>query len=294
MAAPEQIIERIPELRGRRARLSPLGGGLTNRNYRVDTDDGVYVLRIAGPNTAFLGIDRACEVACGRAAAARGIGPEIVAWLPDDEAILWRFIPGRTLTPEDVRKPEVILRVAAALRRYHDGPPGAGRFSPFDTVRAYHALARDRGVRFPAALSPALERLSVIEQDLSPAGTPCPCHNDLLAGNFIDDGTTLRVIDWEYGGMGDRFFDLGNLAADNEFEDGHERMFLESYFGRGVRPGDLRRLRRMRLASDMREALWGFAQIALSTLEVDYMAYAMKYLERFLQADASPESPAGG
>src|ERR1043166_236386 len=130
MTTPEQIIERIPEWRGRIAAVAPLGGGLTNRNYRVDTEVGTYVLRIAGPNTALLGIDRACEVACARAAAALGIGPDIIAWFPDQEAMVWRYVPGRTLTPGDLREPAVLRRVADALRRCHAGPPGAGKFSP--------------------------------------------------------------------------------------------------------------------------------------------------------------------
>ena len=111
----------------------------------------------------------------------------------------------------------------------------------------------------------------------------CPCHNDLLAGNLIDDGTVVHIIDWEYGGMGDRFFDLGNLAVNNDFDDEHERALLMLYFGQ-VRPDHLRRLRLMRLASDMREAMWGFLQSAISTLDVDYLAYGRKHLERFVIA----------
>ena len=139
---------------------------------------------------------------------------------------------------------------------------------------------------FPDNLEHALERLSRIEPDLRSEDPPCPCHNDLLAGNFIDDGVTVRIIDWEYGGMGDRFFDLGNLAANNEFDDQHERGLLLLYFGE-VRPHHLRRLRLMRLASDMREAMWGFLQAAISKLDVDYLAYGQKHLERFLNSSSA-------
>ena len=120
--------------------------------------------------------------------------------------------------------------------------------------------------------------------------SPGPCHNDLLAGNFIDDGTVVRIIDWEYGGMGDRFFDLGNLAVNNEFGKEHERALLKFYFGE-VNADQLRRLRLMRLASDMREAMWGFLQAAISTLDIDYLAYARKHLERFIN---SPSAAAVG
>ena len=278
-----KLIQLIPELRGRSLTVSPLGGGLTNRNYHIDAGGESYVLRVAGENTALLGIDRASEVACSRAAAELGIGPEVVAYLPEHEAMLRRFVPGRVLTVEDVQEPAALRRVVGALRRYHDGPSGAGSFSPFATVRNYHALARERQVGFPCDLERARERLAGIQRELQRDDPPCPCHNDLLAGNFIDDGSSVRIIDWEYGGMGDRFFDLGNLAANNEFDDAHERALLTLYFGE-VRPDRLRRLRLMRLASDMREAMWGFLQAAISTLDIDYLAYGQKHLERFLRS----------
>ncbi len=281
----QKLIQLIPALRGRSANVSPLGGGLTNRNYRIDADGESYVLRVAGKDTALLGIDRACEVACARAAAELGVGPEVIAYLPEQDAMVRRFVTGRVLSVEDLQQPAVLHRVAEALRRCHDGPPGAGSFSPFATVRNYYALARDRHVTFPDNLQRALELLTRIEQDLQSDDPPCPCHNDLLAGNFIDDGAAVRMIDWEYGGMGDRFFDLGNLAVNNEFDDKRERTLLTLYFGE-VRPDHLRRLRLMRLASDMREAMWGFLQAAISTLDIDYMAYGRKHLERFL--DSSP------
>ena len=280
----QKLIQLIPELRGRSLTVSPLGGGLTNRNYRIDADAESYVLRVAGRNTALLGIDRACEAACSRAAAELGIGPELVAYLPEHEAMLRRFVPGRVLTAEDIRQPAVLRRVVEALRCCHDGPSGAGNFSPFATVRNYHALALARRVGFPDNLERALERLARIERELPNDEPPCPCHNDLLAGNFIDDGSSVRIIDWEYGGMGDRFFDLGNLAANNEFDDERERALLAFYFGE-IRPDPLRRLRLLRLASDMREAMWGFLQTAISTLAIDYPAYGRKHLERFLHCE---------
>ena len=277
----QKLIQLIPELRGRSLAVSPLNGGLTNHNYRIDADGQSYVLRVAGKGTALLGIDRGCEVACSRAAAKLGVGPEVIAYLPEHEAMVRRFVPGRGLTAEDIRQPEVLSRVADTLRRYHGGPIGEGSFSPFATVLSYYSLARERHVRFPDNLGSTLERLAKIELELQTGEPPCPCHNDLLAGNFIDDGTAVRIIDWEYGGMGDRFFDLGNLAVNNGFDDEQELALLAFYFGE-VHPDHLRRLRLMRLASDMREAMWGFLQAAISTLDIDYPAYGRKHLERFL------------
>lgn len=278
---PNELIQLIPGLRGKALTVTPLDGGLTNRNYRLDGDGESLVLRVPGKDTALLSIDRVCEAACSRAAAALGVGPEVIAFLPEHGAMVRRFVAGRALTAEEARQPAVMRRLVDALRRYHNGPPGVGSFSPFAAVRQYHALARERGVMFPDNLKRALERLARIEQELGRTEVPCPCHNDLLPANFIDDGGTTLIIDWEYGGMGDRFFDLGNLAVNCEFNDEHERRLLEFYFGE-VRAADLRRLRLMRLASDMREAMWGFLQSALATLDEDFLAYGRKHLERFL------------
>jgi thiamine kinase-like enzyme len=283
----QELIQLIPELRGRPFAITPLEGGLTNRNVRLDGDHESLVLRRPGQNTALLGIDRACEVACSRAAAALAIAPEVVGYLPEHGAIVRRFVPGRVLTTDDLQQPNVLRLVVENLRRYHRGPAGAGSFSPFTTVRRYHSLARDRQVRFPDSVERALERLAAMELALRSDDPPCPCHNDLLPANFIDDGSTVRIIDWEYAGMGDRFFDLGNLAVNCEFNGEHEQLLLELYFGE-VRPDHLRRLRLMRLASDMREAMWGFLQSALSTLDVDYLAYGRKHLERFLESPVPP------
>jgi aminoglycoside phosphotransferase (APT) family kinase protein len=283
----EALRELVPALRGREVAVRKLAGGLTNRNYRLDAGGESYVLRIAGAGTGLLGIDRGREVACARAAAAAGVGPEVVAYLPERSALLTRFAPGRGLKVEDLSRPDVLGRVVAALRRCHDHPvpPDLGAFSPFTTIRAYDALAREKGVPVPAETAAALDRLSRIEVELRTDEPPCLYHNDLLAGNFLDDGEAARIIDWEYGGLGDRFFDLGNFAVNQQLGEEGERRLLDLYFGR-AQPEDLRRLRLMRGVSDLREATWGFVQAALSRLHGPeyYLDYGRRHLERFVRA----------
>jgi thiamine kinase-like enzyme len=276
------VLDCVPLLRGRDRSVTPLTGGITNQNYRVDTVDGSFVLRIAGENTGFLGIDRAVEHACSLAAAQLDVGAEVIAFLSEHDALLTRFVPGRVLEPSDIRERSTLGRVVEALRRYHGGPAGVGTFSPFRVVRDYYALAWNRQVAFPPSIGEAMERLGRIEAALETAEAPCPCHNDLLAANLIDDGSAVRIIDWEYAGMGDRWFDLGNLAANNEFDQAEEHTLLELYFGE-VRPDDVRRLQLMRLASDLRESLWGFLQAGVSTLDYEFLAYGRTHLDRFLQ-----------
>lgn len=280
------VLDCVPLLRGRERVATPLRGGITNRNYRVDTGGESYVLRIAGENTRFLGIDRVVEHACSLAAAELDVGAEVIAFLPEHDALLTRFVPGDLLAPSDVRTLPVMRRIVSALRRYHSSPPGVGSFSPFAVVRDYYALAWNRQVAFPPSIGEAMDRMNRIEAALETNEPLCPCHNDLLATNLIDDGSAVRIIDWEYAGMGDRWFDLGNLAANNEFDDAQERALLELYAGE-ARAEDLFRLRLMRLASDLREALWGFLQAGVSTLDYEFLEYGRTHLDRFLDRSAS-------
>lgn len=281
-ATVSALINRIPRFRSRQIEVQALGGGLTNRNYCLTCGAERFVLRVAGENSELLGIDRQTEYDCARAAFGAGIAPEVLEFYPEHKALLTRFVPGRVLTVNSIRNPPMLRRVVAALRQYHEAAGGAGAFSAFDTVRRYYAHAVQRQVTFPADIGPALEKLNRIEQEVGAPGQLCFCHNDLLASNLIYDGQEMWILDWEYAGKGDLFFDLGNLAANNRFGEELERELLKLYFG-SVRAADLRRLRLMRLASDMREAMWGFLQLGISTLSFDYQAYASGYLRRFLK-----------
>lgn len=281
------VLDAVPELAGAVSTTS-LSGGITNRNYRVDTPRGVFVVRVGSAGAEALGIDRGREHASSLAAMRAGVGAEVVAYVPELRAIVTRFLMGRVLSADDVRDPGVLRRVVQSVRAVHAGPPVPGTFSPFETVRDYHTKALASGVAMPASMPAALERLAGVERALaSDPAEPCPCHNDLLPANFIDDGERVRIIDWEYAGMGDRFFDLGNLAVNSQLDEAGERALLDVYFGAdagavNAQNDHLRRLRLMRLASDMRESLWGFLQAGISSLDFDFLSYGKTHLDRFL------------
>jgi thiamine kinase-like enzyme len=132
--------------------------------------------------------------------------------------------------------------------------------------------------------------MSRIEQALAESGSRHrkPCHNDLLASNFIDDGLTIRILDWEYAAMGDLFFDLGNFAVNQELNEAQCELLVEYYFGE-VRSANLAHLHLMRLGSDLRESFWGFLQMGISELDFDYHEYAHHHLNRFLRnVETSP------
>jgi len=279
-----RAMQKVPELAGRELALTPLSGGITNRNFRVDASGTAerWVIRLAGNDTHLLGISREVEHAATVAAAGVGVGPEVTAFIRPEGYLVTRFIVGSPVSDEAVRRPETLRRVADSLRRIHDGPAIPGLFVPLRICEAYRALALERGVPIPAeyALAAAIGR-RIEGAFLADPIELRPCHNDLLNANFIDDGARIRIIDWEYAGMGDPFFDLGNFSINHELTEAHDRILLAAYDG-DVRPAHLARLTLMRIVSDFREAMWGVLQQGVSTLDVDFVGYASSRFERLL------------
>ena len=277
----EYILQQIPGWNIADAIITPLVGGITNQNYRVEIGGETFVLRIGGKGTHLLGIDRGHEHICAAIAARVGVGAEVMHFLPTEDVLVTRFIVGTGISPEAAVQPEILRRIVHSIRRYHNGPAFPGTFSPFETVRNYHKLALEHSVLFPQTLPQVFALMEQLEQALGPLHDPKPCHNDLLASNFVDDGRTIWILDWEYAGMGDIFFDLGNFAVNQALNEAQCELLLRYYFGE-VRSADLAHLHLMRLASDLRESFWGFLQLGISTLDFNYREYAHHHLNRFL------------
>ncbi len=283
-------MQRVPELAGREVRLTALSGGITNRNFLVTVSGSPerYVIRLAGNDTHLLGISREVEYAATVTAAGVGVGPEVTAFIRPEGYLVTRFIEGSPVPIEQVREPGTIERVADALRRIHGGPPIPGLFVPLRIVEAYRALAQARGVRIP----PEYELAAAIGRriELACLADPVelrPCHNDLLNANFIDDGARIRIVDWEYAGMGDPYFDLGNFSINHELTPDDDANLLGTYQG-SVAIDRLARLTLMRIVSDFREAMWGVLQQGISTLDVDFVAYAGEHFDRLLANATTP------
>jgi thiamine kinase-like enzyme len=259
----------------------PLDGGITNRNYRVRAGGRDIVVRLPGKDTELLGIDRAAERDATRAAAATGVGPDVVAWLADPPCLVTAFISGRPLRAEELCAPPLIDDVAAALRAVHDGPALPVGFDAFAVVDAYQATARAQGARVPDAYGDLLAGAHAIRAALRGAEhAPVACHNDLLTANFLHDGERVRIVDWEYAGMGDRYFDLGNLSVNNGFAEADDERLLVAYWGEPCTPRRFAALRLMRIMSDFREGMWGVVQTAISGLDFDFGGYADEHLAR--------------
>jgi thiamine kinase-like enzyme len=283
MQAARMAVDRLwPD---RPVRITELGGGITNHNFKVEVEGGVFVLRMGGAKTELLGIDRAAEHAAGQRAFEVGVGPEVVAFVPSQGWLVCRFIDGRAITSEDMREPEMLRRVATALRRYHEAVEIPGRFDAHAVVETYHDTALEHGVTIPSEYAAAH---AVAERIRGARGQQraVPCHNDLLNANFLDDGE-VRIVDWEYAGMGDRFFDLANFSVNHEFGLDDDRRLLEAYFGE-ARDEDMASLRLMRFMSDFREAMWGVLQSGISELDFAFTDYAAKHFARLEAAGSEP------
>ena len=280
----EAIVARIWP--GEKARVEVLGGGITNHNLKVDLAEGSYVLRIAGRDTSLLGIDRSVEHEASLAAAAVGVGPEVVAFVEPEGYLVTRFIEGSIVPVDSMREAESIRRVAQALRAVHRGPSLPARFISFRVVEDYRTTAFSHGAEVPPSFAWARQVARRVERARG-AFPERPCHNDLLNANFIDDGERIRIVDWEYAGMGDVFFDLANFSVNHGFGREERQGLLAAYFGT-VRSGDERALELMLFMSDYREAMWAVVQGAVSELEFDFGAYAAEHFERMEATAAAP------
>jgi thiamine kinase-like enzyme len=288
-----EVVARVTALLGpRRGSVVQLEGGITNRNFRVNLGGTDYVVRLPGKRTEILGIDRTAECIANKAAAGLGFAPGVAAMFEEPSCLVTMFIDGREMTADELREPEMLAEVARDLRRFHDSgtelPTG---FDSFRLVEEYAESGRAHGSEPPEGYDDALDAAHRIERAVREQEDhqPVPAHNDLLTANFLrDGGDHIQLIDWEYAGMGDRWFDLGNFAVNNELDDEQEEQLLEVYFGE---PTDERRkatLKLFRFMSDFREAMWGVVQIGVSELDFDFRGYVRKHFDRLEKARSDP------
>ena len=268
--------------------VTPIEAGRTNRNFRVEVAGESFFLRLSDKETELLGIDRTTEHRAALAAAAAGVGPDVVAYLPELGCLITRWVAARPLAEGDMEDEAVLADVVRVVRAIHSGPELSSSFDAFRIVEDYSRIAEERGVQIPHAYGPAHARAAEIEAALARVPRPLlPCHNDLLADNFLRGEGGTWLVDYEYAGMGDPFFDLGNLSINNGLSEPAQETLLRRYLGE-VTEGPRAHLHLMRIMSDFREAMWGVVQQGLSTLDIDYVEYATKHFERLSRTMADP------
>jgi thiamine kinase-like enzyme len=265
----------------------PLDGGITNRNYRVVFGGRDCVLRLPGRDTELLGIDRAAERVATERAAALGIAPPLI--VADEECMVTEWLQGAPIDSERLRADP--SSAARALRAFHDsGLELPVRFWIPDLLTDYARIIAERGGDLPAQYRATQDLVARIAEVL-PLIDPAPCHNDLLPGNILaadaDPGHAL-LVDWEYAGMGHRYFDLSNLAVNNDLDEAAQDRLLGAYFGEPPSDGRRAALRLMMLVSDAREAAWGVVQGSISELDFDFADYAHQHFARLERNAADP------
>ena len=279
----DEAIARVPQWANvTDLKASPLGGGITNANFRIEVNGEFFVLRIPGADTELLGIVRSAECAISQAAGEIGIGPEVFYVIEPEGYLVTSFIEGNQPSPEELGQPKNIRRVANVIRRIHKMDPVPEAFSPFQVIEASTVIAHRFKVDFPDNFGWLLEQMKAAEAALLRTPfTPRLCHNDLLNANFLDDGQ-IRILDWEYAGMGDPVFDLANFSVHHEFTDEQDRWLLEYYFWE-VTTENWARIKLLKVISDFREGMWAMVQIGISKLDFDFRSYGDKYFTRTTQ-----------
>jgi thiamine kinase-like enzyme len=286
--AIDKAIAKVPFLAdSKNIKKIPLSGGITNLNFKIEADGRSYVIRLAGAGTDQLGIKRDVEYAANKVAGELGIAPEVMYFIEPEGYIVTRFVTGKRIMPEDIVKPDYLFRIAQKLRLFHrNAPKLKGEFNVFRRVEMLTKTAKAKGAQFPSDWDFIMKKMREAESALlKDPYKPTPCHNDLLNLNWLDEEVAgdigeIRLLDWEYAGMGDIFFDLGNFSHHHRLNEEQIRIFLTSYFGT-MTPKHYARLRIMWPMSELHEAMWGTTQSVISTLEEDFQGYANLWFGRY-------------
>jgi thiamine kinase-like enzyme len=277
----EALLDRIPVLQGLPRTVTELPGGLTNQNLRVSTPTHDLVVRRFRGDTELLGIDRDAEHVNTLAAARAGVGAPVVDYRPDLGVLVIGFVDGTTYDNSSFDDPDVVRRAGWAIRRLHDGPRFSGDFDMFARQARYLRTVQDKGYPLFDGYADHDDAFHRVERALAVRAEPTvPCNNDLLAGNFVDDGAKIWLIDYEYSGNNDACFELGNTSTECDLDDDQVDALVAAYFGQPLR-AKLARVRLQALVSAYGWSLWGAIQAAASHIDFDFESWG---LERFDKA----------
>ncbi len=275
----DDVVRRVAMWSGRVVAHRPISGGLSHHIWRVDAGPRSFVLRVLDPAIAAagLGVAPVVEIANTIRAAESGVGARVFEVLPEIPALVLEYLPGRTLSAADVRQPAMIPRIAAAVRRLHAGPAFDNHFSIAAKLGELLDLCRRNGLPIPPTCT---DRLSTVDQIVTAlAAEPViavPCHNDLLPANFIDSGGVVRIIDYQLAGNNDPCFELGDIAAEAEFDADLTAALTAAYFGAATTPALIARVRLNLVLSNVTWTLWFSVHHGLlpSAAGFDYAAEA--------------------
>ncbi len=285
------LFDQIALLAGRPRTLEELSGGLTNRNIKITTPEAVYVARCVDTSRNLLGIDRDREHYNSVAAEQAGVGARVLDYRPDLGVLLLSYLQGKTLENPDFQRDGVIAKAARACRTLHDGPRFRGRFDMFERQPAYLATTQQHGFRIPADYHDHADAFAAAKRVLTATDdTTVPCNNDLLAGNFIEDGDRMWLIDYEYSGNNDPCFELGNIWSECELSLDQLDELVTAYYGRRLRHKTAR-AHLQGIVAKYGWTLWGCIQYSSSAIEFDFWDWGMERYEAAVAGFRNPNYP---
>ena len=289
MSIIEEVARKIPEWSGKEIVIIPLSGGLTNSNFKVEVNRVPYFVRVPGASTDLLAIDRNNEYHNTKAASEAGVAPKIFYHLPEYNVMVIEFLNGRTMSKDSLNDPGQPTRMAQAIKRLHVGPRFLLDFNMFRLTEYYLSLCRDRDITIPDGYLDRVPTVQRIEAAMSarPLET-VPCNNDLLAENYIDDGSQLWLIDYEYSGNNDPTFELGNTCQEMQFNDDQIAEVCAAYFGEAT-PAMIARMKLNMIMSDVGWGLWAAIQAKISTIDFDFWGWATERWGRAVEKMDSAE-----
>ncbi len=294
---PDQVIAQIDEWRDHEVRYEVLGGAVTNRNYLVTIDGepgspgvGRFVLRIPGEGSESF-IDREREHRNRLAAAAAGVTPPVLHVIRPGYCTVVPFIEGETMHPETIAgRPDRLRLIVETLRTCHDQAVFDNEIRVFDMIRDSTRMAAEFDAPRPSETEWMLwvgQRIERAMQRDEP--TPVACHNNLVSENFIlTPAGRLWVIDWEYGGMNDPYFDLGDFCVEHPLSAAEEEFVLTAYCG-GMDDHRFARMMLYKLVVDLWWSVWAMIQCKVSKLEFEFYRYGMARIARFSKNAAHPD-----
>jgi thiamine kinase-like enzyme len=287
----DRVLELVPELSRPDRRVVPIEGGMTNRNYRVTTSAGDYVVRVSVRDTGELGIDRANEHHNSLLAAGTGVGAPVIARVRDPEALVVGFVDGTTLAPADFSDPRRISVLAKLLRRLHAVDPFTRDFDMFAVQRRYHSIVVEQGYPLPLHYARFADRARAVQDVLARTRErTTPCHNDLMPGNFIESArpsSAITLIDYEYSGNNDPCYDLGDAINELELSPARAEQLVTEYHG-AARPQQFARARLWSLMSKYGWSLWGSIRVG-TTGDAEIGDWAQALWGRAMAEFDSPE-----
>ena len=267
-----QLFDKVDRLKPRTS-IKELSGGLTNRNFLIHTPEAKYVARVSSNSSSLLSIDRGSEYINSTIAGTGGIGAEVLDYLPGEGLLLISYIQGKTFAAVDVG--QNLERIATSLRGLHSLSAFDHEFNMFTTQKNYLDIVENRGFRLPAGYLNFREQVNEIHSAFQVLFEGLvPCNNDLLPGNFIDDGKKIWLIDYEYAGNNDACFEIGNVWAEAFLPLSALEALVSAYYGQ-YRPEKVARAWLWALMAKYGWTLWASIQSEVSDLGFDFWEWGM-------------------